>query len=53
MRVILAKMLWTYDMELVNKDLRWIQESKATILWKKPELIMRFTRRPGIDAPTL
>lgn len=53
MRVILAKMLWTYDMELMNKDLDWDRDSRCYTLWRKPDLFIKFTRRAGIHVPVL
>ncbi|KAF8249206.1 putative cytochrome P450, partial [Wilcoxina mikolae CBS 423.85] len=53
MRVILAKMLWVYDMELKNEKLDWIAESDCHVFWKKPELRVNFTRRDGICVPPL
>ncbi|KAK1724060.1 cytochrome P450 [Colletotrichum acutatum] len=43
--LILAKMLWQYDLELVGKDLDWEQESQLHVMWWKPALMVRFTRR--------
>ncbi|KAK1477672.1 BCL4p [Colletotrichum tamarilloi] len=43
--LILAKMLWQYDLELVDKDLDWEQESQLHVMWWKPALMVRFTHR--------
>ncbi|KAL9586169.1 MAG: hypothetical protein Q9212_001090 [Teloschistes hypoglaucus] len=48
MNLLLAKMLWTYDLELVNKKLDWLKEGKVHVLWWKPKLFVRFHKRPGI-----
>jgi cytochrome P450 len=53
MRVILAKMLWTYDMELMDDKLDWVRDSPAWTLWVKPALPVRFTRRAGVVVPPL
>lgn len=45
MSLILAKMLWRYDLELVNEELDWLGESKVHVMWWKPELMVRFMVR--------
>ena len=45
--LILAKMLWRYDLELVDKDLDWEGRSQMHILWWKPDLQVRFRERKG------
>ncbi|KAI0396358.1 cytochrome P450 [Xylariaceae sp. FL0594] len=42
LNLILAKMLWTYDMELINKDLDWEGESHEHVMWSKPDLFVTF-----------
>ena len=49
MNLLLAKMLWTYDLELVNRDLDWLKEGRVHMLWWKPKLFVRFHRRDGGD----
>jgi hypothetical protein len=53
MRVILAKMLWAFDMELKDEKLDWLRDSKWSLLWWKPALHVNFTRRDGIHVPPL
>ena len=53
MRVILAKMLWTFDMELMDSKLDWVKDNTTCGLWRKPDLPIRFTRRKGIAVPIL
>ncbi|EAA63249.1 hypothetical protein AN3281.2 [Aspergillus nidulans FGSC A4] len=36
--LILARLIWTYDMELVNKSMDWESESSLHVMWSKPEL---------------
>ncbi|KAI9368157.1 cytochrome P450 [Aspergillus egyptiacus] len=48
MNLILAKMLWTYNLELVNKDLDWLKEGKVHVLWWKPKLMIRFHKRQDL-----
>ena len=45
MNLILAKIFWTYDLELVNKDLDWHAESRMHVMWWKPNLMVRFCKR--------
>jgi len=52
-RVVLSKILWVYDMELVNKDLDLDRDSTSYFLWNKPEIWVRFTRRRGVQVPIL
>lgn len=44
-RVILAKMAWKYDWELVTKDVDWYRDSRLYLLWKKPDMRVRFHPR--------
>ncbi|TGZ76304.1 cytochrome P450 [Ascodesmis nigricans] len=55
MRLILAKMLWVYDMELVDDvdKLDWVRDGTANPLWRKPPLMVRFTRREGVRVGVL
>ena len=45
MNLILSKMLWKYDLELVNKNLDWERESRLHVMWWKPALMIRFKER--------
>lgn len=45
MNLILAKIFWRYDLELMDKDLDWEGESQMHIMWWKPELKVRFHER--------
>ncbi|KAI1128171.1 cytochrome P450 [Nemania abortiva] len=42
LNLVLAKMLWLYDMELVSTNIDWLSDSKVHVLWWKPELLVRF-----------
>ncbi|KAI5921541.1 cytochrome P450 [Camillea tinctor] len=44
-RVTLAKMVYAFDMELVNKDLDWWRDVRFYILWTKPKMMVRFHPR--------
>ncbi|RPB23425.1 cytochrome P450, partial [Terfezia boudieri ATCC MYA-4762] len=48
LRNILAKVVYAYDLELVDKDLDWEKKSRAWSVWWKPELHVKVTKRPGL-----
>lgn len=50
-RLVLAKMLWVFDMEMVGEDKGWMEKSKSALLWSRPELMVRFTKREGAVVP--
>lgn len=41
MRLILAKMIWSFDLELDPRSQDWSKECKVMLLWDKPELAVR------------
>ncbi|OTB02487.1 hypothetical protein M426DRAFT_322583 [Hypoxylon sp. CI-4A] len=41
LRTTLAKVLWTFDLELEDPSLDWHRESRMYTLWQKPELQVR------------
>jgi hypothetical protein len=45
MSLLLAKIIFLYDMELASKDLVWERDAKNYMLWAKPALRVRFVRR--------
>ncbi|OCT47178.1 Isotrichodermin C-15 hydroxylase [Cladophialophora carrionii] len=45
MSVELAKMIWTYDMELVDPSLDWEKQVRLHFVLWKPELYVRFIER--------
>lgn len=47
MSLILAKIFFKFDLELINKNLDWEGESQGHILWWKPKLYVRFIGRNG------
>ncbi|KAH6887527.1 cytochrome P450 [Thelonectria olida] len=49
MRIILAKMVWMYDWELISTDLDSFQEAKLYLLWKKPSVLVRFHLRGSME----
>lgn len=42
MRIIIAKMVYHFDWELVNTDVDFFKEAKLFLLWKKPAVMVRF-----------
>ena len=42
MRLILARILYAFDLELVNKDVDWFDQKVGT-LWEKPPLPVYLT----------
>lgn len=43
MRLIMAKLLWSFDVELVEPEKNWMEEQRVFALWEKPPLNMRLT----------
>ncbi|KAF2823676.1 putative cytochrome P450 [Ophiobolus disseminans] len=43
MSLVLAKLVWKYDMELANPDDDWPDRVRIHVLWWKPELEVRIT----------
>jgi len=41
MRLIMAKIIWTFDMELDARSVDWEARCKVFTLWDKPELLVR------------
>jgi hypothetical protein len=41
MRLIMAKVLFNFDLELVDKDRDWMKGQKVFTLWQKPSLMVR------------
>lgn len=45
LRIILAKIVWKFDMELKDDTLDWVQANKNYVFWEKPALPIQFRRR--------
>lgn len=43
--MFLTKMLWAYDLELVNQDVDWLRDAYLFVAWSKPNLFIRFHPR--------
>lgn len=41
MRLILAKILWHFDLELVHPEKEWMRDQRVFALWEKPSLDVR------------
>ncbi|KAI0843117.1 benzoate 4-monooxygenase cytochrome P450 [Hypoxylon sp. FL0890] len=48
LQTTLAKLIWVYDLQLVDPNLDWHGESRMISLWKKPALMIRATNR-GVE----
>jgi cytochrome P450 len=44
-RIILAKIVWMYDLELVNRDVDLERDSRLYLLWKTPKVMVRYRPR--------
>lgn len=40
MRVTLAKLIWKYDLQLLNDSVDWQQDSRMHTVWKMPKLFV-------------
>ncbi|KAL9583287.1 MAG: hypothetical protein Q9203_005146 [Teloschistes exilis] len=45
MNLVLAKMLWRYDLHSMSSGLDWAGQSHMHVMWWKPELRIRFLER--------
>lgn len=45
MRLVLCKLFWNFNFEMVNRDLIWERDQAAYIVWQKPRLILQLTQR--------
>lgn len=43
MRLILARLLWNFDLELDERSKSWAHNMKSFILWEKPPLLVKLT----------
>jgi hypothetical protein len=52
LNLVLAKLLWSYDMELVNKEINFLEQSTVHVLWWKPGLFVRWHKpqSPGFSS---
>lgn len=48
MRLILAKVVWNFDIELSEESIGWDTRSKVYMLWEKGPINVQLTKRSGI-----
>ncbi|KAH6974765.1 isotrichodermin C-15 hydroxylase [Ilyonectria destructans] len=52
MRLVLARMLWHFDFELVSESDGWISWQKVFVFWEKPPLKVKITEAARADLVT-
>ncbi|KAM6507173.1 hypothetical protein FALCPG4_018555 [Fusarium falciforme] len=52
MRLVLARMLWHFDFELVSESDGWISWQKVFVFWEKPPLKVKITEAARTDLVT-
>ncbi|OTB04031.1 hypothetical protein M426DRAFT_73617 [Hypoxylon sp. CI-4A] len=45
LRTVLSKLLWTYDLKMINDEVDWHRDSRMLTLWRKPALWVRVEQR--------
>lgn len=45
LRILIANMVFFFDYELVDDTLDWVRDSTTYVLFEKPELWTKITRR--------
>jgi cytochrome P450 len=45
MRLLLASLLWHFDLELAEESKDWMERNQIYVLWLKPELKVKLTPR--------
>jgi hypothetical protein len=45
MRLLLAKVVYSFNLTLVNKEVDWDRDTKIETFWRKPDLMVRFEKR--------
>lgn len=48
MRLILGRLLWNFDLELVPEYSQWIKRQKVFQVWEKTPLKVRITMRKDL-----
>lgn len=43
MRLLMAKMIYCFDMELDERSDDWLENCRVFTLWEKPKLLVRLT----------
>ena len=52
-RLMLTKILWVFNLELVDPEDDWFGKSRSALMWSQPELFVRLTKRGGIAVPPI
>jgi cytochrome P450 len=42
MRIILSRLVWEFDLELISKEVDWERDNVLRLLWQKPQMKVRF-----------
>lgn len=42
-RLVMAKLIWNFDVDLTLESEGWLEGQKAYFLWKKPALMVKLT----------
>lgn len=42
-RILMAKLTFLYDFEMVDRNLDWDRDQKCYTLWEKPQLFVKVT----------
>lgn len=50
LRIVIARLVWEFDWELMASSRSWERDMKVLFLWKKPPLSVRFRRRENIPS---
>lgn len=48
-RILVAKLVFHFDFEIVDDNLDWIRDGQCFRLWDKPDLWTKVTLRPGLE----
>ena len=52
LRIILAKLYWNFDVELLDRNVDWHGASRMHTLWKKPGVNVKVFNRAKTDSET-
>lgn len=56
-RIILAKMIWYFDWELLNKgQVDWLRDLRLYAIWEKPPVVVKYTpvvRETPVSVPAI
>jgi hypothetical protein len=44
-KLVLARIIYNFDMELVDKNSDWMRNQKVYIIWRKSELLIKLKER--------